>query len=60
MKDIKSVRSHVQAIGHVKNDMQNKYQTIISADTAGSAKELSEEKIKQLLLLQVYQQQFTI
>ena len=47
MKDIKSVRSHAQAIGQCqKIIMQNKYQTIISADTAGSAKELSEGKDK--------------
>ena len=47
MKDIKSVRSHAQAIGQCqKIIMQNKYQTIISADTAGSAKDLAEGKDK--------------
>ena len=41
MKDIKFVRSHAQAIGQCqKIIMENKYKTIISADTAGSAKEL--------------------
>ena len=45
MKDIKFVRSHAQAIGQCqKIIMQNKYKTIISADTAGSAKDLSEGK----------------
>ena len=43
LKDIKFVRSHAQAIGQCqKIIMQNKYKTIISADTAGSAKELSD------------------
>ncbi len=47
LKDIKSVRSHAQAIGQCqKIIMDNKYKTIISADTAGSAKELSEGKDK--------------
>tara|TARA_Y100001970_G_C14132089_1_gene802249 strand:- start:88 stop:930 length:843 start_codon:yes stop_codon:yes gene_type:complete len=47
IKDIKSVRSHAQAIGQCqKIIMDNKYKTIISADTAGSAKELSEGKDK--------------
>ena len=47
MKDIKFVRSHAQAIGQCqKIIMDNKYKTIISADTAGSAKELSEGKDK--------------
>ena len=43
LKDIKYVRSHAQAIGQCqKIIMQNKYKTIISADTAGSAKELAD------------------
>ena len=43
--DIKYVRSHSQAIGQCqKIIMENKYKTIISADTAGSAKELSDGK----------------
>ena len=43
MKDIKFVRSHAQAIGQCqKIIMENKYKTIISADTAGSAKELAD------------------
>ena len=43
LKDIKFVRSHAQAIGQCqKIIVQNKYKTIISADTAGSAKELSD------------------
>ena len=47
IKDIKYVRSHAQAIGQCqKIIMENKYQTIISADTAGSAKELAENKDK--------------
>ena len=45
LKDIKYVRSHAQAIGQCqKIIMENKYKTIISADTAGSAKELSDGK----------------
>ena len=45
MKDIKFVRSHAQAIGQCqKIIMNNKFKTIISADTAGSAKELAEQK----------------
>ncbi len=47
ISDIKFVRSHAQAIGQCqKIIMKNKYKTIISADTAGSAKELSESKDK--------------
>jgi len=47
MKDIKFVRSHAQAVGQCqKIIMNNKYKAIISADTAGSAKELSEGKDK--------------
>ena len=43
LNDIKYVRSHAQAIGQCqKIIMNNKYKTIISADTAGSAKELAD------------------
>ena len=43
LEDIKYVRSHSQAIGQCqKIIMEKKYKTIISADTAGSAKELSD------------------
>ena len=49
IKDIKFVRSHAQAIGQCqKIIMENNYKTIISADTAGSAKELSEGKDKSI------------
>ena len=42
LKDIKFVRSHAQAIGQCQAFIiKNKLQTIISADTAGSAKELA-------------------
>ena len=42
LKDIKFVRSHAQAIGQCQAFIiKNKLQTIISADTAGYAKELS-------------------
>ena len=45
LEDIKYVRSHSQAIGQCqKIIMEKKYKTIISADTAGSAKELSDGK----------------
>jgi prephenate dehydratase len=45
IEDIKYVRSHAQAIGQCqKIIMNNKYKTIISADTAGSAKELADGK----------------
>jgi len=47
MKDIKIVRSHSQAIGQCqKIILDNKLKTIISADTAGSAKFISQEKNK--------------
>ena len=47
IKDIKFVRSHAQAIGQCqKIIMENNYKTIISADTAGSAKELAESSDK--------------
>ena len=49
MKDIKFVRSHAQAIGQCqKIIMENNYKTIISADTAGSAKELADSKDKSI------------
>ena len=49
INEIKYVRSHAQAIGQCqKIIMENKYKTIISADTAGSAKELAEGKEKSI------------
>ena len=49
LKDIKCVRSHAQAIGQCqKIIMENNYKTIISADTAGSAKELADGKDKSI------------
>ena len=43
IKDIKFVRSHAQAIGQCQELInKKKFQSIISADTAGSAKDLSE------------------
>ena len=49
LTDIKYVRSHAQAIGQCqKIIMNNKYKTIISADTAGSAKELSDGNDKSI------------
>ena len=49
IKDIKFVRSHAQAIGQCqKIIMENNYKTIISADTAGSAKELADGKDKSI------------
>ena len=42
IKDIKYVRSHAQAIGQCQKFIkENNFKTIISADTAGSAKELA-------------------
>ena len=42
LKDIKYIRSHAQAIDQCQKIIQkNNFKTIISADTAGSAKELS-------------------
>ena len=42
MKDIQYVRSHAQAIGQCQEFIKkNNFKTIISADTAGSAKELA-------------------
>jgi len=47
IKDIKTVRSHSQAIGQCKKMiLQNKLEPIIAADTAGSAKYISEKKDK--------------
>jgi len=47
MKDIKTVRSHSQAIGQCsKIILNNKLKPIISADTAGSAKFIAEKKDK--------------
>ena len=43
LSDIKFVRSHAQAIGQCQNLItKKKFKPIISADTAGSAKELAE------------------
>ena len=43
IKDIQYVRSHAQAIGQCQNIIKKyNFKTIISADTAGSARELSE------------------
>ena len=45
LKDIKYVRSHAQAIGQCQKIIKkNNFITIISTDTAGSAKDLSESK----------------
>ena len=47
IKDIKTVRSHAQALGQcTKFIFDNKLIPIISADTAGSAKFISEKKDK--------------
>jgi prephenate dehydratase len=47
IKDIKTVRSHAQAIGQCqKIIIDNKFETIISADTAGSAKYIFEKNKK--------------
>ncbi len=49
LKDIKYVRSHAQAIDQCQKIIKkNKFKTIISADTAGSAKELSQSKDKSI------------
>ena len=49
LKDIKYVRSHAQAIDQCqKIILNNKFKTIISADTAGSAKELSKTDDKSI------------
>tara|TARA_B110000971_G_scaffold209311_1_gene235312 strand:+ start:183 stop:1025 length:843 start_codon:yes stop_codon:yes gene_type:complete len=45
LKDIKYIRSHAQAIGQCQKIIKkNNLKTIISADTAGSAKDLSESE----------------
>ncbi len=47
--DIKYVRSHAQAIGQCQNLINKRnFRPIISADTAGSAKELAEGKDKSI------------
>ena len=47
VKDIKTVRSHAQAIGQCRKIIsENNFKTIISADTAGSAKYISQKKDK--------------
>ena len=47
MKDIKTVRSHAQALGQAQKFISdNKLISVISADTAGSAKFISENKDK--------------
>ena len=47
INDIKFVRSHAQAIGQCQNLItKKKFKPIISADTAGSAKDLAEGKDK--------------
>ena len=49
LKDIKYVRSHVQAIDQCQKIIsKNKFKTIISADTAGSAKDLSKSNDKSI------------
>mgnify|MGYP001214031011 FL=1 len=49
LQDIKFVRSHAQAIGQCQNLINDlKLKTIISADTAGSAKDLSAGKDKSI------------
>ena len=49
LKDIKYIRSHAQAIDQCqKINQKHKFKTIISADTAGSAKELSKGSDKSI------------
>ena len=49
IEDIKFVRSHAQAIGQCQNLInKKKLKSIISADTAGSAKDLAEGKDKSI------------
>ena len=49
LKDIKYIRSHAQAIDQCQKIIQKyNFQTIISADTAGSAKELSKGSDKSI------------
>ena len=47
MKNVRSVRSHSQAISQCQKLINlNKFEPIIAADTAGSAKYISEKKLK--------------
>ena len=47
IKDIKTVRSHTQAIGQCRKIiLENKLKPIVSADTAGSAKFIAEKNDK--------------
>ncbi len=47
IKNIKAIRSHSQAIGQCQKIIStNKFKTIVSADTAGSAKYISEKNDK--------------
>jgi prephenate dehydratase len=49
LKDIKCVRSHAQAIGQCQNIIKkNNFKPIISADTAGSAKDLADGEDKSI------------
>ena len=49
IKDIKFVRSHAQAISQCQNIIvKRKFKSIISVDTAGSAKDLAEGKDKSI------------
>jgi len=49
LKDIQYVRSHAQAIDQCQKIIQkNRFKTIISADTAGSAKDLSKTSDKSM------------
>ena len=49
LKDIKYIRSHAQAIGQCQNIIKkNNFKSIISADTAGSAKDLADNKDKSI------------
>ena len=49
IKDIKYIRSHAQAIGQCQNIIKkNNFKPIISADTAGSAKDLAASKDKSI------------
>ena len=49
IEDIKYVRSHAQAIGQCQNLInKRKFKSIVSADTAGSAKDLAEGNDKSI------------
>jgi len=49
LNDIKYVRSHAQAIGQCQNIIKkNKFIPIVSTDTAGSAKDLADNKDKSI------------